>query len=125
VNYRRGGKVDGPGEGLCIGYGTKNRQGRLIRAIEYWVGWNEMVEITSNYRLMMEDYDIDELVDTLGWRKYVEGDLIVEKFTRKSKTTVQEKVTWEEIRQVAGPEWEEKVWAAAQRYGYTRDVPAA
>ena len=37
-NYRR--------EGLCIGYGGDERRGRLIRAIEYWVGWNEMVEKT-------------------------------------------------------------------------------
>ena len=84
-----------------------------------------MVEAHSHYRLSMENYDIDELVDLMGWRKYVTGDLVVEKFTRKSATKVQENVSWEEINAAMGAEWEEKVWVIAQRYGYTREMPAA
>jgi hypothetical protein len=123
ARYRRGGKADGPGEGLCIDYGRETRKGRLIRAIEYWVGWNGMVEEQSHYVMRMERYDLDEVVDTLGWRKHITGELVVEKFSRKSKSKVQEKVTWEEIREVAGEEWEEKVWEMARRYGYGREMP--
>jgi hypothetical protein len=84
-----------------------------------------MVEAQAHYRMTMEDYDMDELVDTMGWRQYVQGELVVEEFKRKSATKVQEMVTWEEIRDVVGSEWEEKVWAVAQRYGYTREMPVA
>lgn len=84
-----------------------------------------MVEAQAHYRMTMEDYDMDELVDTMGWRQYVQGELVVEEFKRKSATKVQEMVTWEEIRDVVGSEWEEKVWVVAQRYGYTREMPVA
>ena len=112
-------------EGLCIGYGADTKKGRLVRAIEYWIGWNEMVGGTSHYRLKMEDYSLKELSGVMGWDKYITGgaDAVKQQeFKRKSKTTNAYKLTWEEIRAL-DPELEAKVWELAQLYGYGREVP--
>ena len=46
-------------------------------------------------------------------------------FKRKSKTKSKDRqeVTWEEMRSL-DKSLEAKVWELAQRYGYTREVPA-
>jgi len=116
-NYRR--------EGLCIGYGADTRKGRLVRAIEYWVGWNEMVEKTSHYRVQMEEYDLKELIEEMKWDKFLDGKEVQQQpFKRKSKTKTKDRqeVTWEEMKSLDAS-LEAKVWELAQRYGYTRDVP--
>ncbi|GMH61451.1 hypothetical protein TL16_g03256 [Triparma laevis f. inornata] len=113
-------------EGLCICYGAHTKKGRLVRAIEYWIGWNEMVGDTSHYRLKMEDYSLKELSGAMGWDKYITGggDAIKQQeFKRKSKTTNAYKLTWEEIRALDNGELEAKVWQLAQHYGYGREVP--
>ncbi|GMI41823.1 hypothetical protein TrCOL_g3712 [Triparma columacea] len=107
-------------EGLCIGYGGEERKGRLKRAVEYWVGWNEMVEGGSHYRIRMEEYDLGELVETVGWEKWVKGGkggVKQSPFKRKSKTKKHNEVTWEEIRELGGG-MEDKVKEMAARYGY-------
>ena len=109
-------------EGLCIGYGVNERKGRLLRAIEYWIGWNDMVGDTSHYRIRMEDYKMEELFRVMDWQRYLKGDGTVkqEGFTRKSKSSKLNEVTWEEIRQL-GKDLEEEVWKRAKLYGYGRD----
>ena len=52
---------------LCISYGANERVGRLIRSMEYWVHWNEIIEPQAHYRAKMETYDLKELADTVGW----------------------------------------------------------
>ena len=83
-----------------------------------------MVEPTANYRMMMENYDVDDLVNVAGWLRHVQGTLEVPPFTRKSKTVKQGTVTWDEIREVAGEEWERRVYEAGVRYGYGLEPPS-
>ena len=110
-------------EGLCIGYGADTEKGRLLRSMEYWIQWNEMIEDTANFRMKMEDYDVNELSEAAGWNKWV-ARVEARPFTRKSATKKQMQLTWEKLRDV-DEELEARVWQIAQRYGYTRDVPSS
>ena len=78
----------------------------------------------TTYRFKMEDYDMKELVDAAGWSGDVKnGELVQTPFKRKSATKSITTVSWEEIRNVVGAEWEEKVWDLAVSYGYDREIP--
>ena len=109
-------------EGLCLKF-EKEREGRLRRAVEYWVGWNDMVEEGSHYRIRMEDYKLQELMGIMGWEGYVKAGGVKQKvFTRKSKTVKHNQVTWREIEEL-GDGLKDKVMERARKYGYGEEPP--
>jgi hypothetical protein len=105
-------------EGLCIGY-SQTKKGRMIRAAEYWIGWNKICEENSNYRMQMEAYDLEELADAMGWRKYITGDTIKQDgFKRKSATVKADVLTWDELESNIGKEMTDEVRRMSVGYGY-------
>ena len=113
-------RIDKNGQGrtppLCIGYGRNTREGRLIRAMEYWVHWNEIVESQSHYRLQMETYNLRELADTLGWNI---NTVKQQEFKAKRKHGNAVVVTWEDLER-ADSELYQKILVMTAHYGYEK-----
>jgi len=113
-------RIDKNGQGrtppLCIGYGRNTREGRLIRAMEYWVHWNEIVESQSHYRLQMETYNLRELADTLGWNI---NTVKQQEFKAKRKHGNAVVVTWEDLER-SDSELYQKILVMTAHYGYEK-----
>jgi hypothetical protein len=98
---------------VCIKY---TKSGRLLRAMEYWVQWNQLIAQQAHVRVQLETVELNELMVSVGlwdWTRPFKQD----KFERHSKTKTFKALTWKDLRQ-ANADLAERIWILAQEYGY-------
>ncbi|CAM9312950.1 unnamed protein product [Discosporangium mesarthrocarpum] len=110
-------------ESVCVGHSNK-LGGRLIRSMEYWLGWNQMVAAQAHYRTQLEQVDLSEVVAAaplLAAKSRTSGGKVEQKSfsSKRLKGRSQKKLTWKDLRE-ADPALEAQVWELAQSYGYSR-----
>jgi hypothetical protein len=95
-------------------------KGRVERAANYWLKWNELAGEKALDTFRIEDLDETKLVTSLGMQSKAKFPL--DRFTNKVDVTPEEikgpKLTWQKLKEKVGAELTEKIQKKAEQYGY-------